>query len=99
MAGEAAPPNVSLSPEVRSAGPWWRAFGSPALDAVMRQALADSPTVAEARAKLERYQAAEREAVGERGPLVEVTASAQRQKFNPASFGFKGAPGASPASE
>ena len=99
MAGEVAPTGVSLSPEVRSAGPWWQAFGSPALDEVMRLALADSPSVAEARAKLERYQAAEREAVGARKPEVEATASAQRQKFNPASFGFTGPASGSPASE
>jgi NodT family efflux transporter outer membrane factor (OMF) lipoprotein len=91
MAGEVPPPGVRLDPDVRTAGPWWQAFGSPTLDEVVRQALADSPSVAEARAKLERYQAAEREAAGERGPQAEATASAQRQKFNPAAFGFKGA--------
>src|SRR5579864_6328451 len=30
---------------------WWRAFGSPALDALVQQALDDSPTLAQARAK------------------------------------------------
>ena len=99
MAGVTPPPTVSLSPEVRTGGPWWRALGSPALDEVMSLALADSPSVAEARARLERYQAAEREVTGERQPEVEATASAQRQKFNPASFGFKGSGAASPISE
>lgn len=96
MAGEAAPAGVSLTPEARTAGPWWQAFGSPALDEAIRLALADSPSVAEARAKLERFQAAEAEAAGERKPLVEGTASAQRQKFNPSSFGIGAAPAGSP---
>jgi NodT family efflux transporter outer membrane factor (OMF) lipoprotein len=99
MVGEAPPPGVVLSPEIRAAGPWWQALGSPELDATIRLALADSPTVAQARAKLERYQAAEREVSGERGPQVEATASAQRQKFNPASFGFRGSATGSPISE
>lgn len=98
MAGETPPPGVSLSPEVRSAGPWWQALGSPALDAVIREALAGSPTVAEAVAKLERYQAAEDEAVGARKPEVEASATAERRRFNPASFGFK-SPASGSASE
>lgn len=99
MAGEKPPPGVSLDPDVRTAGPWWQALGSPALDAVIRQALADSPSVAAARAKLERYQAAEQEAAGVRKPEVEATGSAQRQKFNPASFGFSGPSNTSQFSE
>ncbi|WP_293680435.1 efflux transporter outer membrane subunit [uncultured Phenylobacterium sp.] len=91
MAGDRPAPAVVLDPDSRAAGPWWQAFNSPALDAAIRQALADSPSVAEARATLERYQAAQQEAAGERGPQAEATANAQRQKFNPAAFGFKGA--------
>lgn len=99
MTGEPPAPGVVLSPDVRAAGPWWQAFRSPALDEVIGLALADSPTVAAALAKLERYKAAEREATGERKPQVEGTASAQRQKFNPASFGFSGAPSGSQFTE
>ena len=57
MAGDVAASAVSLSPETRAAGPWWQAFGSPELDAAVRQALKDSPTLAEARATLERARA------------------------------------------
>src|SRR4051812_1332451 len=57
MAGDAVAPGVRLSPDARTAGPWWQAFGSPELDRAIRQALADSPSVAEARATLERAQA------------------------------------------
>src|ERR1700744_187739 len=35
---------------------WWRAFGSPALNALVQQALDDSPTLAQARAKLDEAQ-------------------------------------------
>ncbi len=89
MAGEAPAAAVRLDPEARTAGPWWQAFGSPALDQTVRLALADSPSVAQAKATLERYQAAERAAVGERGPEATATPSVQRQKFNPKSFGIK----------
>ncbi len=99
MAGETPPAGVRLDPEARSAGPWWQAFGSPVLDAVIRQALDESPSVEQARAALERYQASVDEAMGDRAPQAEATANAQRQKFNPASFGFSGPPAGSQFSE
>src|SRR5258708_37342081 len=37
-------------------GRWWQAFGSPALDQLVRQALDDSPTLAQARMKLGQAQ-------------------------------------------
>lgn len=90
MAGETLPPGVTLDPAARTAGPWWTALGSPALDEVERLAMAGSPGVAEARAALERYQAAQDEVTGQRGVQAELTPSVQRQKFNPAAFGFGG---------
>jgi NodT family efflux transporter outer membrane factor (OMF) lipoprotein len=92
MAGDAAAPGVRLDPEARVAGPWWQAFGSPELDRMVRQALADSPTVAEARATLERYQAEARAARGAQLPQVDATASAQRERINTQAFGFTGFP-------
>lgn len=89
MAGETKAAVVGLDPEARSAGPWWRAFRSEALDQTIRLALAENPDVAAAKATLERYQAEAREAQGERGPQAEATANAQRQKFNSKSFGIK----------
>lgn len=88
MAGETPAPSVRLDPDARTAGPWWQAFGSPALDQTVRLALADSPGVAQAKATLERYQAAERATRGERSPEVTGTPSVQRQKFNPKAFGI-----------
>jgi len=70
---------------------WWTLFHSQALDALMRQALADSPTVQAARATLlsaaETYKA-------QRGglllPAVDATGSAVRQKAPGAAFGQPG---------
>lgn len=90
MAGDPVAPGVTLSPDARSAGPWWEAFGSPELNAVVRQALADSPTLAEATATLQRAQAQAAAAAGAQLPQVDANASAQRERINIAAFGFPG---------
>jgi NodT family efflux transporter outer membrane factor (OMF) lipoprotein len=90
MVGEAAAPRVSLSPDARTAGPWWQAFGSPELDATVRQALADSPTLAEANAKLERARAEAAAAAGRRLPEADLDASAKRERINIQALGFAG---------
>ncbi|HKR89750.1 MAG TPA: efflux transporter outer membrane subunit [Phenylobacterium sp.] len=90
MAGDPAAPGVSLSPDVRAAGPWWQAFGSPELDAVVRQALADSPTLAEANATLQRAQAQHRAARGQQMPQADLTAGYNRERINIQAFGFTG---------
>lgn len=92
MAGDAAAPGVRLDPAYRSAGPWWQAFGSPELDQLIRQALADSPSVAEAAAVLQRAQAQAQAARGAELPQVDATGSAQRERINTAAFGFSGFP-------
>jgi NodT family efflux transporter outer membrane factor (OMF) lipoprotein len=92
MAGDPAPAGVRLVPEARTAGPWWQAFGSPELDRTIRTALADSPSVAEAQATLERYQAEVRAVQGARLPQVDATGSAQRERINTQAFGFTGFP-------
>ena len=93
MAGDIAAPGVRLSPDTRAAGPWWQAFGSPELDGAIRQALADSPSVAEARATLEKAQDQARATRGAQFAQVDANASAQRERINLAAFGFKGFPG------
>jgi NodT family efflux transporter outer membrane factor (OMF) lipoprotein len=64
---------------------WWTLFHSPALDQLVRQAVAGNPTLAEARARLE----ASREAVkAEDGRLfVDATSGVQRERANLAAFG------------
>jgi NodT family efflux transporter outer membrane factor (OMF) lipoprotein len=93
MAGDAAPSGVRLSPEARAAGPWWQAFNSPELDTAIRQALADSPSVAEARANLEKAQAQGRATRGAQFVQADANASAERERINLTAFGFKGFPG------
>jgi NodT family efflux transporter outer membrane factor (OMF) lipoprotein len=92
MAGDPVPSGVALSPEARTAGAWWRAFGSPELDAVVRQALADSPTLAEATATLERARAEAAAVAGRQAPTVELNADAQRERINIQALGFGGFP-------
>ncbi|MFI4964077.1 MAG: efflux transporter outer membrane subunit [Caulobacterales bacterium] len=96
MAGDAVAPGVRLSPDARAAGPWWQAFGSPELDGAIRQALADSPSVAEARATLEKAQAQARATRGAQFPQVDANAAAERERINLAAFGFQGFPGLPP---
>jgi NodT family efflux transporter outer membrane factor (OMF) lipoprotein len=96
MAGDPAAPGVRLSPEARPAGPWWQAFGSPQLDAAIRQALADSPSIAEARATLERAQDQARAVRGGQFAQVDANAAAERERINLAAFGFSGFPGLPP---
>jgi NodT family efflux transporter outer membrane factor (OMF) lipoprotein len=95
-AGDALAPGVRLSPDARAAGPWWQAFGSPELDGAIRQALADSPTIAEARATLEKSQAEARATRGAQFVQVDANAAAQRERINLAAFGFSGFPGLPP---
>jgi NodT family efflux transporter outer membrane factor (OMF) lipoprotein len=90
MAGDPAAPQVTLSPEARPAGPWWQAFGSPELDAVVRQALKDSPTLAEANATLERAHAQYRATRGQQLPQLDLNAGYNRERINIQAFGFTG---------
>jgi NodT family efflux transporter outer membrane factor (OMF) lipoprotein len=66
---------------------WWKLFESPALDALVRQALSDSPRLAQAQAKLIRAQ----EELGTRTgatryPTVDVTASRNRVDIDSDAF-------------
>jgi NodT family efflux transporter outer membrane factor (OMF) lipoprotein len=70
-------------------GAWWRAFGSADLDRLVEQALEDSPTLAQARMKLE--QAREdylAQAGGSEWPQVNGAVDVTREKINPAAFGI-----------
>jgi NodT family efflux transporter outer membrane factor (OMF) lipoprotein len=61
-----------------AADPWWRQFGSPTLDATVAQALADSPTVAQAQAVLAQAQQAVRIAAAGQYPQADLGAAASR---------------------
>lgn len=92
MAGDPAAPGVRLAPEARVAGPWWTAFGAPELDATIRLALADSPSVAEAAATLQKAQAEAAALRGDRRPEADLNAGARRERINTSQFGFAGFP-------
>jgi len=90
MKGDPAAPGVALTPEARAAGAWWQAFGSPELDATVREALASSPTLAEAVATLQQARAQADATRGRQLPEVDLTASAQRERINIQALGFGG---------
>lgn len=71
---------------------WWTLFHSEALDRLIRQALADSPSLAAAQAKLRQAQENLRAEVGVVSPSVDAKLSAQRQRFSPAAIGQPNAP-------
>jgi NodT family efflux transporter outer membrane factor (OMF) lipoprotein len=93
MKGDVAPAGVSMSPDAHPSGPWWTALGSPVLDQTIRQALTDSPSVAEAAATLQRAQADQAETRGRQGLQSQFNAGAERERINLAAFGFSGFPG------
>lgn len=77
----------SLASDAAAAWPadtWWRAYGDAQLDALIAEALADSPSLAAARARLQKAQAASERSVAERRPRLDANASisAQQQSEN-----------------
>jgi len=69
---------------------WWALFRSEPLDRLIRQALADSPTLAAAQATLRIAEENRRAQFGALLPAVDAGASATRQKISGASFGQQG---------
>ena len=69
---------------------WWALFRSESLDRLIRQALADSPTLAAAEARLREAEENRRAQFGALLPGVEGEASARRQKISGAAFGQAG---------
>ncbi|HZL00383.1 MAG TPA: efflux transporter outer membrane subunit [Caulobacteraceae bacterium] len=93
MAGDPAPRGVLLTADARTAGPWWRALGSAQLDTVMNQALAGNQTVAQADAALEKARRQADVAKAALKPQIDANAGLERERVNPAAFGFPGFPG------
>lgn len=96
MSGDAVPAEARLAPDNRTAGAWWRAFGSPQLNEVMALALAGNQNVAVANANLERLNDLVRAERGQQAPQVTANAGVQRERINIAAFGFTGFPGFPP---
>jgi len=95
-AGEAgAVQHFALGSEL--AGRWWEAFHCPALNALVADALAHSPTVLEARARLrEAQQDLVAQSRGTLYPALDAQLAVTRQKIDPAAFGFPNIPASPP---
>jgi NodT family efflux transporter outer membrane factor (OMF) lipoprotein len=82
-----------LVPDRELSAQWWTLFNSDPLDRLVRDALAENPTLAAAQATLSQ---ARENLTAERGalllPRVDGNLSATRQKISGASFGQPGAP-------
>ncbi len=69
---------------------WWELFRSDPLDGLIRRAIADSPTLAAARATLRVAEEERRAQVGALFPSVQGNASVTKQKISGALFGQAG---------
>jgi NodT family efflux transporter outer membrane factor (OMF) lipoprotein len=63
------------------AGDWWLLFRSPAIDAIVREAVAHNQTLAEASATLQQARETARAVAGSRYPQVALSAGVGRQKY------------------
>jgi NodT family efflux transporter outer membrane factor (OMF) lipoprotein len=61
---------------------WWKRFGDPQLDALIDEALAGSPTLRLARARLDQARAQAQIARAPLGPQANAEASVNRQRFS-----------------
>jgi NodT family efflux transporter outer membrane factor (OMF) lipoprotein len=90
MKGDTQPVGVAMAAAAQPAAQWWRSFGSDDLDRVIRQALNDSPTLAEADATLAQAQANAAAAGAQLGPQGTLNASVAEDRINLAAYGFTG---------
>lgn len=81
-----------LQPDTAVASRWWEGFGSPALDRLVTQALANNPDLAAAQATLEQAQFQWKATQGALYPQVAVGLAAQRTQGSATASG--GTPGA-----
>lgn len=69
---------------------WWRAFGSPAMDAIIDEAMAHNPGTGAAEARLRQSQDNLRGGYGLFLPRVDGTFDGTRQRVSPSRFGESG---------
>ena len=81
------PADQRLALGKRIEGDWWAAFRSPALDSVIKQALADNQNIAAAKARVAAAQEAVKSAGGALLPQVSVGGTMGYQKYGAALFG------------
>ena len=73
--------DAHLEPSAWPADGWWRRYGDPQLDALIDEALAGSPSLATAQARLRAAQAQAVTARAARLPATTVSAQADRQRY------------------
>jgi len=79
--GEASPGQAEVGPNAGAVeANWWRAFGDPALDALVAQALASNGDIRTARARLQEYQARIRVARSAQEPSLTVGVTPTRAR-------------------
>ncbi|HZL58566.1 MAG TPA: efflux transporter outer membrane subunit [Stellaceae bacterium] len=91
----ATPPGVPaqhLAFGDEAAGDWWTMFRSPALNAVLQDAVAQNRDLAAARSSLDAAHEVVNEARGGLFPQIDLAGTAERQKLNFAAFGLKQPP-------
>lgn len=94
----AASPGPGGAPQRFAAGKeipaqWWTLFRSEPLDRLIRQALADSPTLVAAEAALRQARENRRARIGALFPSIDAGFNAKRQMFTGAAFGQPDLPG------
>jgi NodT family efflux transporter outer membrane factor (OMF) lipoprotein len=86
--GGAAGGAQHLGPSTDIPAQWWTLFQSPELDRMVREALANSPTLAQATARLKEAQEESNARTGQtKYPSVSASISAQREQVDLATFG------------
>jgi NodT family efflux transporter outer membrane factor (OMF) lipoprotein len=85
----AGAPTQRLVITEKLAADWWTLFHSPALDALVRQAMANNPGLAAAEDNLRAAQDVATAARGALYPQIDAAAGAERQRQNYAAFGLK----------
>ena len=75
---------------------WWKVFESREIDALVQKALAGSPTLEIAQARVRQAKALREAREGGTYPRADLTAGAERQRIDPATFGFPQAPNPGP---
>ena len=77
-----------LDPSMDVPAQWWTLFQSPELDLLVREALANSPTLAQATARLKEAQEESNARTGAtKYPTVSASVTTEREQVNLASFG------------
>lgn len=89
VAGNGAEARQTIALGDKVAGDWWTLFRSPELDALVKQAIAGSPTLESAKARLAEAREGVAEARSALYPQLSVGANFAREKQSTAAFGLK----------